>query len=201
MPQWRQKRCFAAPVLNVYSVSSSAPASRRKRAAGTIRWRKPVIRQIEQLQSSASMSAGASTSKRTRPQWQPPRWMVRLIAEAYSTVAVAVAVVLALLLQLAGRLRRRTVRFLARTMFGRRRGQSRRQRGLALGEIRTQRRIEMDRSAPAVVARHEAALEPVEGRRARRDAQSLRQRAPAVAVVLVPFRHHCATRSSRGLRE
>jgi hypothetical protein len=61
------------PVLKPYSVRSSLPHKSRKREAGTIRCRKPVMRQIEQLQSSASMAAGASTSKRTRRQWQPPR--------------------------------------------------------------------------------------------------------------------------------
>jgi hypothetical protein len=68
MPQTRQKRCFATPVLKVYSVSASAPATRRKRDAGTIRCRKPVIRHSEQLQSCTTRSAGASTSKRTRRQ-------------------------------------------------------------------------------------------------------------------------------------
>jgi hypothetical protein len=31
--------------------------------------------QMVQLHSSASMRAGACTSKRTAPQWQPPRWV------------------------------------------------------------------------------------------------------------------------------
>ncbi|HZP09982.1 hypothetical protein [Methyloceanibacter sp.] len=30
------------------------------------------MRQIEQVHSVASISSGASTSKRTEPQWQPP---------------------------------------------------------------------------------------------------------------------------------
>ena len=42
-----------------------------KDSGGTIRWRKPFIRQIEQLQSLASKRA-ISTRKRTAPQWQPP---------------------------------------------------------------------------------------------------------------------------------
>ena len=48
-----------------YSTSASSPASRREYAAGTIRCRKPVILQVVQLQSSASIIAGVSTSKRT----------------------------------------------------------------------------------------------------------------------------------------
>jgi hypothetical protein len=63
-------------VLNVYSTRSSWPDISRNRDAGTIRCRKPVIVQIEQLHSSTSGAAGASTSKRTRRQWQPPRWMM-----------------------------------------------------------------------------------------------------------------------------
>src|SRR5678815_1848059 len=98
MPHTRQKRCFAAPVLKVYWVRSSAPDSRRKRVAGTIRCRKPLMRQIEQLQSSTSSAAGASTSNRTRRQWQPPRCVTSCeglacgsIRTAYSTLAVALA--------------------------------------------------------------------------------------------------------------
>jgi len=36
-------------------------------------WRKPVIEQIEQLQSSAGTGeSGSSAVKRMAPQWQPP---------------------------------------------------------------------------------------------------------------------------------
>jgi len=34
--------------------------------------------QIEQLQRWARITAGASTSNRTRPQWQPPVWVIGL---------------------------------------------------------------------------------------------------------------------------
>jgi hypothetical protein len=35
---------------------------------------------MEQLQSATSSFAGAITSKRTRPQWQPPVW-VRMLPD------------------------------------------------------------------------------------------------------------------------
>src|SRR6516162_2435588 len=44
-----------------------------KRSAGTIKCRYPYMLQMEQLQSPTSIFAGATTSKRTRPQWQPPK--------------------------------------------------------------------------------------------------------------------------------
>src|SRR5688500_3613550 len=47
-----------------------------------MRCRKPLIAQSEQLQSSASIRAGASTSKRTRPQWQPPVCVTSPISRA-----------------------------------------------------------------------------------------------------------------------
>src|SRR6478735_4283197 len=75
---------------------SSAPDTNRKRAAGTIRCRKPVIRHSEQLQSCTCRSAGASTSKRTRRQWQPPRWVTRSMAVSLALVALALRVALAL---------------------------------------------------------------------------------------------------------
>jgi len=37
------------------------------------------MEQIEQLQSCTDSRAGASTSKATRPQWQPPRWMINCV--------------------------------------------------------------------------------------------------------------------------
>ncbi len=36
------------------------------------------MRQIEQLHSCTRSSAGASTSKATSPQWQPPLWVTCL---------------------------------------------------------------------------------------------------------------------------
>src|SRR5258708_1289212 len=41
-----------------------------------MRCRYPDLLQIEQLHSDTRISAGARTSKRTRPQWQPPVWRV-----------------------------------------------------------------------------------------------------------------------------
>src|SRR6478735_547039 len=74
---------------------SSAPDTNRKRAAGTIRCRKPVIRHSEQLQSCTCRFAGASTSKRTRRQWQPPRWVTRSMAVSLALVALALGIAVA----------------------------------------------------------------------------------------------------------
>src|SRR5690606_15086797 len=158
MPQCRQKRCFAAPVLNVYSARSSAPDSSRKRAAGTIRCRKPVIRQIEQLQSSTCRSRGASTSKRTRPQWQLPWWVANGadgraetgIRPVYWSIPVATL-------------------------------------GFALVVALSRLVVAMQRPRPALVSGCEAVLEAMELVRARLDAHALRERAPALAVVALPL--------------
>src|SRR5271157_6545987 len=72
MPQVEQNKCFAVWVLKLYVVSASAPATSLKRSAGTMRCRNPTLLQIEQLHSSTCNCAGATTSNRTRPQWQPP---------------------------------------------------------------------------------------------------------------------------------
>src|SRR5436190_6488800 len=101
MPHTRQKRCFATPVLKVYSARSSAPDSRRKRAAGTIRCRKPLMRHREQLQSCTCNCAGASTSKRTRRQWQPPRWVTSSMAVSLALALALVAAVALFLVALA----------------------------------------------------------------------------------------------------
>src|SRR5437016_9470629 len=50
-----------------------------------MRWRNPALAQIEQLHSATVISAGAATSKRTRPQWQPPAW--RTVAGAAAPIA------------------------------------------------------------------------------------------------------------------
>lgn len=47
-----------------------------KSALGTIKCKNPPLAQIEQLQSSASIDAGASTSKVTALQWQLPVYFI-----------------------------------------------------------------------------------------------------------------------------
>src|SRR5512134_844293 len=72
MPHTEQKRCRAVAVLNVYSVRTSLPETSLNCDFGTMRCRYPVFAHIEQLQSVTEKRAGATTSKRTRPQWHPP---------------------------------------------------------------------------------------------------------------------------------
>src|SRR5690606_4422525 len=57
----------------------------------------------------------------------------------------------------------------------------------------------VDRAGPAVVGRHEAALEPIEPGRTRRDAQAFGQRAPAFTVVALPFPDHIPARPADDL--
>lgn len=45
-----------------------------------MRWRKPDFEQMEQLQSPHSSVSGASTSKRTAPQWHPPSCITLALA-------------------------------------------------------------------------------------------------------------------------
>src|SRR5690606_18576331 len=61
--------------------------------------------------------------------------------------------------------------------------------------------IDVDRTRPAVVGGDEAALEAVESRRTRLDAQPLRQRSPAVAVMALPLADHVAARAPDDLRD
>ena len=71
-----QNQCFAIPVLNRYSTRNSEPRCRVKRSFGTIKWRNPLLRQIEQLHSTTSISLGAKTANLTRPQWHPPAYSI-----------------------------------------------------------------------------------------------------------------------------
>src|SRR5690606_10643925 len=184
MPQWRQKRCFAAPVLKVYSTRSPAPESSRKRAAGTIRCRKPPMRQIEQLQSSTCRSRGASTSKRTRPQWQLPTWVANGvdgraetgIRPVYRSMPVA-ALGLAL----------RLVRSLAGLV----------SLVVALAGIV----VAVQRPRPALVDGGKPVLQAVELVRTRLDAHALGQRAPALAMVAFPLLGDVAAGTTDDLRD
>jgi hypothetical protein len=74
MPQVAQKKCRAVIVWNRYSVSAPAPATRRKRASGTLTISALRRRQIEQSHSVSS-GKSVSISNTTAPQWQLPRYV------------------------------------------------------------------------------------------------------------------------------
>src|SRR5690606_17013001 len=142
------------------------------------------MRQIEQLQSSTWRSRGASTSKRTRPQWQLP-WCVANgvdgraetgIHPVYRSIPVAT---LRLALRLVGSLA-----------------------GLVPLVVALARLVvAMQRPRPALVSGCEAVLEAMELVRARLDAHALGQRAPALAMVALPFLSHVTAGAADDLRD
>ena len=71
-----------------------APARSSKSSCGTMMWRKPVIEQTEQLQSSAGTGgSGISARNRTAPQWHPPETLI--MGGSYCGAALATTQALA----------------------------------------------------------------------------------------------------------
>src|SRR6202041_941682 len=95
MPQVAQNVCLAAPVLNRYVVSASAPLNSSNCSGATIRCKKPFLVQTEQLHS-VTRSRSALTRKRTRPQWQPPDIVSGMMAPVESARRAACIIPLSL---------------------------------------------------------------------------------------------------------
>src|ERR1700754_4796894 len=70
MPHFEQKKCFAVPVLNWYTLNASSPCSMVMPSSSADTATAPRMRQYEQLQRRAVRRPSVSlTVKRTVPQW------------------------------------------------------------------------------------------------------------------------------------
>src|SRR6201991_70402 len=71
MPHFEQKKCFAVPMLNWYTLNASSPCSMVMPSSSADTATAPRMRQYEQLQRRAVHRPSVSlTVKRTVPQWQ-----------------------------------------------------------------------------------------------------------------------------------